>query len=64
MPRRHIPKKHEPFKADISCQRKRRFGNEHEALKAIEDAGLMDIRLELRTYLCPYCDGWHLSSSK
>jgi len=60
MPRKHQPVKHTPFKPDVPCSRKRRFKSESEALRAIEQAGIFDINVELRTYQCPYCSGWHL----
>jgi len=64
MPRRHTPQRHDRYKPDLPCQRKRRFKSEADALQAIETAALYDIRVELLTYACPYCTGWHLSSVK
>jgi hypothetical protein len=64
MPRRQKPIKHLPFQPNMSCEQKRRFKSENEALKALELAELMDVHVTLYTYQCPYCQGWHLSSKK
>ncbi len=64
MPRINRSAPHKPFRPHVPCERKRRFKTETEAQDAIEHASLMDIRLELKTYQCPYCNGWHLSSVK
>jgi len=64
MPRHNRSVRHKAFRPNVPCERKRRFKTEAEALDAIEHASLMDIRLVLKTYQCPYCNGWHLSSGK
>jgi len=64
MPRHNRSVPHKPYQPNVPCGRKRRFKSEAEALDAIENASSIDIRLELKTYQCPYCGGWHLSSVK
>lgn len=64
MPRRHTNTPHQRFKLQKPCAKKRRFKSEAEALRALELASLHDLSLTLRTYHCPYCNNWHLSSSK
>lgn len=44
-----------------ACESKNRYSSQSEAQAAIaacEDHG----RRGLKTYRCPYCDGWHLTS--
>lgn len=42
-----------------TCNRKRRYGSEKEAHKAL--VSLMDRgRTELNIYGCTYCGGWHI----
>ncbi|HRJ06467.1 MAG TPA: hypothetical protein PK096_02410 [Candidatus Saccharibacteria bacterium] len=62
MPRRNKPIRHTPYSSDRPCERKQRFKTEAEALKMVEQAELIDMKLSLYTYKCPYCGGWHLSS--
>jgi hypothetical protein len=65
MPRQNRSTRHTPYRApDIPCQRKRRFKTDRDALEALEKASLFDMKIELKTYLCPFCNGWHLSSVK
>lgn len=64
MPRRQKPIRHTPFQPNQACERKQRFKNEAEALAMIEKAELIDMKLTLYSYKCPYCSGWHLSSQK
>lgn len=62
MPRRHTHAPHKRYEHTAPCARKKPFNTEAEALQAIADATLHDIHLELKTYQCPYCNKWHLSS--
>lgn len=46
-----------------SCQQKRRYFAEVDALIAAEYRKAEDPTLKLRAYRCRFCDGWHLTSS-
>ena len=48
----------------IACREKRRFPTQRQAIHAAETQELQQSDLELRTYRCPQCQGWHLSRSK
>ena len=64
MPRQNHHPRHERFEPTIPCSRKRRFRSEDEALKMVKVAELNLTAPALHVYLCPYCGGWHLSSSE
>jgi hypothetical protein len=63
MPRKHTPTKHTRFSPMASCSAKRKFASEQAALKALEMQELLDMQLELQTYKCAECGGWHLTRS-
>lgn len=46
--------------------RKRRFGTEADAMLALATAELCHRtqKIPTRHYLCPHCDGWHLTSQQ
>lgn len=47
-----------------SCRAKRRFENQPAAEAAIKaDAWKVEDGVTLRTYKCPCCPGWHLTSN-
>ena len=72
MPRRNYPKntsrkKHIPphialETLDIACRAKRHFSTEKQANNAAEAGMLANMQLELDTYQCAHCHGWHLTS--
>lgn len=61
MPRRHNTPAHTPFQFASNCQSKRRFGTEKQAESAAEHQELIQHNLELSTYRCELCGGWHLT---
>ena len=61
MPRRHSNQKHTPYQHKAPCARKRGFKTEEDALLALADSLGM---VQLKTYQCPYCAKWHLSSKE
>jgi hypothetical protein len=62
MPRKNKAVPHAQFNFIQDCQQKRRFKNEVDATKAAELQMLMQPGLELSTYLCNTCGGWHLTN--
>lgn len=49
------------YHRDRSCARKRRYATEWEAIRVgLHNA--MRNSVTLKTYVCRYCDGWHLTS--
>lgn len=63
MPRRNNSAPQRRIPTTNPCAQKRHFRSEHDALDAIEDGNLQDGELQLRSYKCPYCTNWHLSSA-
>ena len=61
MPRHNNTEKHQLFTFHFSCQNKRRYKTENEALKAAEFQMLQDMNLELSVYKCNDCSFWHLT---
>ena len=61
MPRKNQTRPHTPFQFTGSCQNKKRFKNEAEALRAADDQMLTNAPLELAVYKCEMCGGWHLT---
>ncbi|OYW42435.1 hypothetical protein B7Z28_01530 [Candidatus Saccharibacteria bacterium 32-45-3] len=47
-----------------TCRSKRRFPTEKQAAYAAETQELQVQSIELRTYHCTNCGGWHLSRQK
>ncbi|OIP85825.1 hypothetical protein COV88_02265 [Candidatus Saccharibacteria bacterium CG11_big_fil_rev_8_21_14_0_20_41_19] len=66
MPRRNKPIKHvyRNVKPGATCDSKRQFINEREAVKAAEFQMLVNLNLELAVYQCDACFKWHLTKSK
>ncbi|HMI09778.1 MAG TPA: hypothetical protein VK497_05290 [Candidatus Saccharimonadales bacterium] len=64
MPRQNNTPKHQPFRFASNCEQKRRFGTEKEAQDAAEYQMLLKPNLELSTYKCDLCGGWHLTRSQ
>jgi hypothetical protein len=61
MPRQNHTPPHRPFQFTSSCQQKRRFATERQALEAADYQMLVKPGLELAVYKCPDCHGWHLT---
>lgn len=61
MPRRNKTIPHQPFQFVSACQNKRRFANEREAREAADHQMLLKPDLQLSTYKCELCGGWHLT---
>jgi hypothetical protein len=61
MPRRNQTPQHTPFRFASNCQQKRRFDNEKAAEKTADHQMLITPNLELTTYHCELCGGWHLT---
>lgn len=61
MPRRNNTQSHQPFRFISSCDTKRRFRTEREAIAAAEYQMLIKPTLELSVYKCEQCGGWHLT---
>ena len=51
----------EAAKRKKACESKNRYPTQAEALAAIADCEAFGTR-GLKTYRCPYCNGWHLTS--
>ena len=64
MPRKHQSLPHQRYEAPMTCEEKRRFRTEADALKAAEIQMLTDMQLELHVYQCFHCRQWHLTRSK
>lgn len=63
MPRRNpIQPKPQPY-SPKTCDNKRRYATEAEALAVKEHQELLNMSLHLRIYKCPVpgCGGWHLT---
>lgn len=46
-----------------NCKRKKYYPSDAAAQRAANKMMLMDLTCpQLRTYQCPWCDGWHLTS--
>jgi hypothetical protein len=52
---------HQPFRLATTCQQKRRFRSEKEALVVADYQMLITPGLELTVYTCETCGGWHLT---
>lgn len=62
MPRRNKTPKPTPAVFQVSvCRSKKRFSNQLDAIRAAELKNLEDTTLELTTYQCDTCKGWHLT---
>lgn len=61
MPRRNYPKPHIPFTPPKSCEEKRKYRSEKDALDAASLQMLMHPSLELSVYKCDQCGKWHLT---
>jgi hypothetical protein len=61
MPRRNQSAPHTPFRFASNCQSKRRFATEREAQETAEHQMLLKPGLQLATYKCELCGGWHLT---
>lgn len=49
---------------DRSCQRKRRYWNEVDAMISANKRIADGVGAELRAYHCKLCDGWHLTKAQ
>lgn len=61
MPRKNHTPPHQPLRMVIPCGSKRRFPNERQANEAADYQMLVKPELELSTYKCEFCGGWHLT---
>ncbi len=66
MPRRNNAKKphtQPQFSVAYTCDHKRRFATQKQAVAAKENQELLHMTLELAVYAChvPGCGGWHLT---
>lgn len=52
------------FTIDVSCEQKRRFPTEAEAIDAADLRMLENMTVELDVYQCPTCSQWHLTRRK
>jgi len=63
MPRKNRTLPHTPFRFTTNCQKKRRFSSEREAKEAADYQMALKPELELTTYKCELCGGWHLTNA-
>lgn len=61
MPRRNYQKPHAPFEPAKSCDQKRKYRSEKDALDAASLQMLIHPSLELTVYKCDQCAFWHLT---
>lgn len=61
MPRRNKRPIHAPFTFASKCQTKRRFDGKIQAESAAKYQNVLDANVELSTYRCELCGGWHLT---
>lgn len=66
MPRKNRLVPHRFYRPTDHCQGKRSFKTQQLAQQAIVHQELIQPfdQLELATYKCPTCQGWHLTSKK
>lgn len=64
MPRRNKTAPHQPFQFKSRCQSKRRYNTQQEAGDTAEHQMLIKSELQLTTYKCELCGGWHLTRTK
>ena len=62
MPRRNNTPKHIPYVVQ-NCSNKVRYGTKQLA-EASAQHQLLENDIILRTYNCPYCSGWHLTTGE
>lgn len=61
MPRKNNTRPHQPLRMIIPCESKRRFSQEQQATDAADHQMIIKPELELSTYKCEFCSGWHLT---
>jgi len=61
MPRQNHTLPHQPYQPAKRCDQKRRYPTERQAKETADHQMLVNPSLELATYKCPECHGWHLT---
>lgn len=56
--------KNKIYRFDLTCEGKRFFATEKEALEAADVGMLENMSVSLGVYHCPTCRNWHLTSIK